>query len=105
VAMILDSSPAKEIPKNFLEKSISLIERSSLKLMPVVREVRKRMAGEAYVKDKIPVKKDQLKVEKEGEKSEESDKALRGKAGTPASPDEDDDDEPADMRSVLGFLN
>jgi len=103
--MILDSSPAKEIPKNFLEKSISLIERSSLKLMPVVKEVRRRMAGEVYVKDKIPVKKDQLKMEKEGEKSEEEDKALRGKAGTPASPEEEDDDEPADMRSVLGFLN
>ena len=43
ISMVLDSSPAKEIPKNFLERSVSLVERSSLKMHPVVREVRRRM--------------------------------------------------------------
>ena len=43
--MVLDSSPAKEIPKNFLEQSISLAERLSIKLCPVVKEVRKRIVG------------------------------------------------------------
>ena len=45
INMVLDSSPAKEIPKTFLEESISLVERSSLKLYPVVKEVRKRLVG------------------------------------------------------------
>ena len=43
--MVLDSSPAKEIPKHFLEQSISLAERSSLKMFPVVREVRRRLVN------------------------------------------------------------
>ena len=45
MTMILESSPAKEIPKNFLEESISLVERSSLKLINVIKEVRRRLAG------------------------------------------------------------
>ena len=43
--MVMDSSPARDIPKNFLEQSISLVERSSLKMGPVVKEVRKRLVG------------------------------------------------------------
>lgn len=43
--MVMDSSPAKEIPKNFLEQSISLVERSSLKMFPVIREVRRRVVN------------------------------------------------------------
>ena len=50
--MVLDSSPAREIPKNFLEQSISLVERSSLKMGPVVKEVRKRLVGAAPEKEK-----------------------------------------------------
>ena len=45
IKMVLESSPAREIPKNFLEESISLVERSALKLYPVVKEVRRRFAG------------------------------------------------------------
>ena len=30
---------------NFLEQSISLVERSSLKMFPVVREVRRRLVN------------------------------------------------------------
>mgnify|MGYP006922971203 CR=1 FL=1 len=43
--MVLESTPAREIPKNFLEQSISLVERSSLKMHPVVREVRRRVVN------------------------------------------------------------
>ena len=101
--MILDSSPAKEIPKNFLERSISLVERSSLKLAPVVKEVRKRMAGEPYVKDKVKPKKDTNDMKITENKGKEESKEER--PGTPPSPVDDEDDEPPDMRSVLGFLN
>ena len=45
ISMVLESSPAKEIPMNFLEQSISLVERSSLKMFPVVREVRRRLVN------------------------------------------------------------
>lgn len=81
IQLIKNSTPTKELPKHFLEQSISLVERSSLKLYPVVKEVCKRLAGQ-----------DSTNVE---EKKEES---ARG------SQDEDEDNEP-DMRSVLGFLN
>ena len=50
--MVLDSSPVKEIPKNFLEQSISLVERSSLKMGPVVKEVRKRLVGAPSMPEK-----------------------------------------------------
>jgi len=43
--LIKNSTPTKELPKGFLEQSISLVERSSLKLYPVVKEVVKRLAG------------------------------------------------------------
>jgi len=33
-------------PKNFLEESISMLERTSMKLYPVVKEVVKRMINE-----------------------------------------------------------
>ena len=45
ISMVMDSSPAKEIPKHFLEQSISLVERSSLKMFPVIREVRRRVVN------------------------------------------------------------
>ena len=45
ISMVLESSPAKEIPKHFLEQSISLVERSSLKMFPVIREVRRRVVN------------------------------------------------------------
>ena len=53
ISMVMDSSPAKEIPKNFLEQSISLVERSSLKMGPVVKEVRKRLVGAIPQPDKV----------------------------------------------------
>jgi len=76
--MVMNSTPTKEIPRDFLDESISLVERSSLKIYPVVMEVCRRLVGnednQAYAK---PVHEDK------GEESE---------------------DEP-DMRSILGFLN
>ena len=52
ISMVMDSSPARDIPKNFLEQSISLVERSSLKMGPVVKEVRKRLVGAPPSQDK-----------------------------------------------------
>lgn len=45
IQLILDSSPAKKLPKNFLEQSISLAERLSIKMCPVIKEVLKRLVG------------------------------------------------------------
>jgi len=45
IHLIKNSTPTRELPKNFLEQSISLVERSSLKLYPVVKEVCRRLAG------------------------------------------------------------
>jgi hypothetical protein len=43
----LSTSPSNfNGPTNFLEESVSLIERTSLKLYPVVREVLKKMIEE-----------------------------------------------------------
>lgn len=57
------------------------MERSSLKLYPVVREVVKRLAGQEP--NNVEEKKDTDRSNK----------------------DEDDEDNEPDMRSVLGFLN
>jgi hypothetical protein len=95
INLVLDSSPAKQIPKNFLERSVSLVERSSQKLLPVVSAVRKRMAGEPYVKDGGYAKsKEKAAKEADGEEDDKKEEK-----------DGSDDEEPPDMRSVLGFLN
>jgi len=66
------------------------------------------MAGEPYVKDKVNLKKDTSDMKITENKAKFDDKKEKEEAvqrpGTPVSPEEDDD-EPADMRSVLGFLN
>lgn len=41
-----ESEGKSESPKNFLEESISMLERTSLKLYPVVKEVIKRLISE-----------------------------------------------------------
>ena len=84
--MVLESTPAREIPKNFLEQSISLVERSSLKMHPVVREVRRRVVNsEIPAKEEKEANLSQNQQDEDGEKEEEEEKP--------------------DMRSVLGFLN
>ena len=102
--MVLESTPAQEIPKHFLEQSISLVERSSLKMLPVVREVRRRV-----VNSEVPPA-DYDKKKKHHNSSAENDG--NGNDVEPEDPDDDDDDddedmeeEKPDMRSVLGFLN
>ena len=65
--MVLESTPAREIPKNFLEQSISLVERSSLKMHPVVREVRRRV-----VNSEIPAAKEENKQQTSSLENEES---------------------------------
>ena len=96
--MVLESSPAKELPKNFLEQSISLVERSSLKMYPVIREVRRRV-----VNSEIPPVKD----EKQANRRNEHDFSGGDLSSEKANPDVDEDleEEKPDMRSVLGFLN
>jgi hypothetical protein len=39
------SSPMRDIPFNILEESISMIERTAIKLLPIIRELGARLAG------------------------------------------------------------
>ena len=106
IAMIQESSIARELPKNFLEQSISLVERSSLKLCPVIKEVRKRLVGSAQIDGN-------KKSQNQNEESKEEDGGEKNKhqtsSGSPnktnGDEDEDMEEEKPDMRSVLGFLN
>jgi hypothetical protein len=42
---VKDHSPVKDIPFNILEESISMIERTALKLLPILKELGNRLAG------------------------------------------------------------
>jgi hypothetical protein len=42
---IRDNSPVRDIPYNILEESISMIERTALKLLPIMKELGSRLAG------------------------------------------------------------
>jgi hypothetical protein len=75
IQMVLNSTPAREIPKDFLNQSISLGERAALKLYPVVVEVCRKLVGAENTKIETPREC------------------------------EDDEELVPDMRSVLGFLN
>lgn len=44
-AFIRDNSPVKDIPFNIFEESISMIERTALKLLPILKELGNRLAG------------------------------------------------------------
>ena len=96
--MVLESSPAKEIPKNFLEQSISLVERSSLKMFPVIREVRRRVVNSEISPDEE--NKQQKQRNKDNSNDNSSEKNREG-----GDDDDDLEEEKPDMRSVLGFLN
>ena len=100
--MVLESSPAKELPKNFLEQSISLVERSSLKMYPVIREVRRRV-----VNSEIPPAKEEKQANRRNENDFERDFSGNDLSSEKVNPEADEDleEEKPDMRSVLGFLN
>lgn len=98
--MVLESSPAKEIPKNFLEQSISLVERSSLKMHPVIREVRRRVVNSEITPN--------VNAEGEEQRQKQRRDSISAKNSSEKGPMDDEDDleeEKPDMRSVLGFLN
>jgi len=42
---IRENSPVRDIPYNILEESISMIERTALKLLPIMKELGTRLAG------------------------------------------------------------
>ena len=42
---IRENSPVRDIPYNILEESISMIERTALKLLPIMKELGHRLAG------------------------------------------------------------
>jgi len=75
-ALTSDRSGSKQAPVS-LEQSISIVERQSCKILPIVLEIRKKL-----VKEESAV----LRNEK-------------------ISFQEDEEEDQADMRSVLGFLN
>ena len=114
ISMVLDSSPAKEIPKDFLEQSISLVERSSLKMCPVVKEVRKRLVNAQKMNQNSGTSNEKKSMDTEaiaGEIDNSTDEHLLNKdesklksAVTNEDPDDIEEEKP-DMRSVLGFLN
>lgn len=42
---IRENSPVRDIPYNIMEESISMIERTALKLLPIMKELGNRLAG------------------------------------------------------------
>lgn len=42
---VRENSPVRDIPYNILEESISMIERTALKLLPIMKELGNRLAG------------------------------------------------------------
>lgn len=42
---IKENSPVRDIPYNILEESISMIERTALKLLPIMKELGNKLAG------------------------------------------------------------
>jgi hypothetical protein len=42
---IKENSPVRDIPFNILEESISMIERTALKILPILKELGNRLAG------------------------------------------------------------
>ena len=42
---IKENSPVRDIPYNIMEESISMIERTALKLLPIMKELGNRLAG------------------------------------------------------------
>lgn len=42
---IRENSPVRDIPYNILEESISMIERTALKLLPIMKELGNKLAG------------------------------------------------------------
>lgn len=104
IEMLLNSTPAKEYPKDFLNRSVSLVEKSALTLGPVVHELCKRMAGcesgltleEGAIAGKET--KDREAKEAKEAKDANEDKKEESKEG-------EDGDTVPDMRNVLGFLN
>jgi hypothetical protein len=85
---------------NFLEESMSYIERTARKLMPILNEIKNRMVPEKSLKDKNAVGKRANKVETlesvnedvmtEEEMNENSEGAKKSQA---------------DMKNILGYLN
>ena len=47
---IRENSPVRDIPFNILEESISMIERTALKLLPIMKELGNRLAGTSKAK-------------------------------------------------------
>lgn len=124
IQLILDSSPAKKLPKTFLDQSISLAERLSIKMCPVIKEVRKRLVGaqpSQTTKKGDDTEFEKVLMPKQGDvnlsaaainaigmdtSAIETSVPKEQKPYEDQEEDEDDlDDEKPDMRSVLGFLN
>jgi hypothetical protein len=42
---IRENSPVRDIPFNILEESISFIERTALKMLPIMKELGNKLAG------------------------------------------------------------
>ena len=47
---IRENSPVRDIPYSLLEESISMIERTALKILPIMKELGNRLAGSSNKK-------------------------------------------------------
>lgn len=108
---IRENSPVKDIPYNIFEESISMIERTALKLLPILKELGNRLAGTGGKKGFLAFNASaSLDYE---QSSEMVDKNLRSKQQESKSKAANDDPEQSnesggpgpDMRTILGFLN
>jgi hypothetical protein len=50
---IRENSPVRDIPYNILEESISMIERTALRLLPIMKELGNKLAGTTGNKGKM----------------------------------------------------
>lgn len=124
---IKENSPVRDIPYNILEESISMIERTALKLLPIMKELGNRLAGTNGKKgldafhaapglgDKQLADKNKG-FDKKTLSSELKEKVINQDKGMVLNEDDQKthklpEDKPSskedqiDMRTVLGFLN
>ena len=96
---IRDNSPVRDIPYNILEESISMIERTALKLLPIMKELGSRLAGingqrgqQAFHIAATNTKDAQVKnLKSQKEKLKQELKVKKNSKGLVMSDDEDDE--------------
>lgn len=131
---IRENSPVRDIPFNILEESISMIERTALKLLPIMKELGNRLAGtnkskgiqafhtmaagvdgsvdtrnlseqKSTLMEHLKSKQAQSKKDNIHEESESLQEDSELKDPAEAAKKSEKKDDQVDMRTILGFLN